>query len=101
MKRLYLFITILIAGLSFGSKKDNIFVDPAISSIRFEDAPSTKSFHIYSHGKPGALYIDKQWRNAEQIAALFKNRLQNTSELYIYGCNFAHGKAGGTGGGCP
>ncbi len=94
MKRLYLFISILIAGLSFGSIKDYIFVDPSISPIRFGDAPSTKSFHIYSHGKPGALYIDSQWRNAEEIAALFKDKLQDTSELYIYGCNFAQGKAG-------
>ena len=56
----------------------------------------TKGFHLFSHGKPGQLLIDGEWKNAVQIASwLSQNRIsQNYNYIHIYGCEFAKGDEG-------
>ena len=57
---------------------------------------TTEIFHLFSHGRPGELLINGQWKDAKAIALWFKenNPTSNFKYLNIYGCNFAQGEKG-------
>ncbi len=59
-------------------------------------ASQTKVLHLFSHGKPGQLYINGQWLQKEGITQFIQTtfNLQQATQLNIYGCNFAQGEAG-------
>lgn len=52
--------------------------------------------HFFTHGRPGELLIEGQWRSEKEIADWLdqRNILTGKKQLHIYGCNFARGKAG-------
>ncbi len=55
-------------------------------------------YHLFSHGRSGALFIKGQWIKEEEIAAFlyleFKKQNTPFSHLNIYGCSFAKGEKG-------
>ncbi|MBI1225087.1 MAG: DUF4347 domain-containing protein [Bacteroidetes bacterium] len=52
-------------------------------------------FHLFSHGRPGELYLNGEWKTAEKIAAFIKPLLaRDFKHLNIYGCEFAKGEKG-------
>ncbi|TVZ55227.1 CHU domain-containing protein [Lutibacter sp. Hel_I_33_5] len=61
-----------------------------------EKQNANKTFHLFTHGKSGELFINNKWLNASQIAELLKekNLLKNNKHLNIYGCEFAKGEKG-------
>ncbi|MEO0341278.1 MAG: DUF4347 domain-containing protein, partial [Bacteroidota bacterium] len=78
-----------------------LFIDQEIkdaetlqSALLCEEAKST--FHLFTHGQPGALWIEGSWKNAPQIASWLQQRsyLDDKLQLNIYGCNFAKGEEG-------
>jgi hypothetical protein len=56
------------------------------------------SYHLFSHGKPGELFINGKWLQKEAIALFvnsnFSKHTVHGSQLNIYGCNFAQGEKG-------
>ena len=63
-----------------------------VNSISVENS----TYHLLTHGQPGTLLIEGQWKNAWEIAAWIQNKqlLKDKSHLNIYGCNFAQGEKG-------
>ncbi|TVZ56571.1 gliding motility-associated-like protein [Lutibacter sp. Hel_I_33_5] len=61
-----------------------------------EKQSANKTFHLFTHGKSGELFINNKWLNASQIAEFLKekNLLKNNKHLNIYGCEFAKGEKG-------
>ncbi|WP_128755353.1 DUF4347 domain-containing protein, partial [Aquimarina sediminis] len=54
-----------------------------------------KELYLFSHGRPGELYIQKEWLSPQKIADwIRKQNIQNLKQLHIYGCNFGKGKKG-------
>ena len=59
--------------------------------------PDKNVFQLISHGKPGKLLLDGQWRNASEIAGyIHEHQLisDKITQLNIYGCSFAQGAEG-------
>ncbi|MFC4636585.1 DUF4347 domain-containing protein, partial [Dokdonia ponticola] len=60
--------------------------------------------HLFSHGRPGELYIKGQWLQKEQIAHFIQSEfgfndnsqssMVNRQSINIYGCEFAKGQKG-------
>lgn len=68
---------------------------PEIFKKQLESEGTKKSFQLISHGRPGELLIDGEWKNAEQIVAFLKPNIAFlTSHINIYGCEFAKGEKG-------
>ena len=46
------------------------------------------TYHLLTHGKPGTLLIEDQWKNAAEIAVWIQNKqlLKDKTHLNIYGC---------------
>lgn len=97
-KFILLFISIFFGIYLFGNQKnnDNLFIDPAINKINLDvgQSKTDRSYHVFSHGKSGELFINNQWLDKISLYHFFKNRIGNQKELLIYGCNFAEGKKG-------
>ncbi len=61
----------------------------------FGEAP--EEVKLFTHGKPGLLYINEEWLDEKEIVQWFKELDINDSNLKsisIYGCNFAKGQKG-------
>ncbi|MBK7468395.1 MAG: DUF4347 domain-containing protein [Saprospiraceae bacterium] len=82
----------------------NLWIDHSVS----DKETITKAFvqtkqnesvlQLFTHGRPGELLIDGEWRNAIQIAQFLNEQWINTSckiqSINIYACNFARGQIG-------
>ncbi len=57
---------------------------------------TSQVFHLFTHGKSGALLIDGEWKNAPQIANWLQEKklVYHKNQLNIYGCEFAKGEQG-------
>ena len=79
-----------------GTKKENFYIDNTVEYLTIPTASNKQIAHLFSHGKPGYLFIENQWRDAVQIASWIKFRrfVKNKAHLNIYGCNFAKGEKG-------
>lgn len=84
----------LILIYSAPPKNESVYIDQSLPSLVVNNSVTSKSFHIFSHGKPGELFIDNKWLDAPEIAVHFAKELKNKKELYIYGCNFGEGEIG-------
>ena len=53
-------------------------------------------FHLFSHGRPGELFIEGEWKNPVEIVDWLNNQeiWEGKSALYLYGCEFAKGEKG-------
>lgn len=70
-----------------------------IANAQLEETTEARNIHLISHARPGALFINNQWKNSVEIAAFLKRKgLFSSSEqnLLIYGCEFAKGEIGET-----
>nr|WP_169933442.1 DUF4347 domain-containing protein [Nonlabens sp. Ci31] len=77
----------------------NNYIDPSLldSDLLKNALPKDElGFYLFSHGRPGELFINHKWLDAPAIENwLQKNDLLKDKEyLYIYGCHFAQGEKG-------
>jgi hypothetical protein len=75
----------------------SVFIDKAVLDLSINQGQLTEGvYHLFSHGRPGELFLDDQWRNAHQIVEWVRDNdiLQDKSDLNIYGCEFAKGEKG-------
>lgn len=96
-KKSLFFLAILYQLMLYANNKTtkSIYIDSAISELSVSAENSDlNTYHLFSHGRSGELFIDDQWLNVAEIAEKFKTELQGKKELYIYGCNFGEGKKG-------
>jgi hypothetical protein len=96
-----LIISFFIFNVSLGAKpndKPNIFIDKALVDFPNVESGDQTVFQLFSHGRSGELFLDGEWKNAEQIASFVKARISNSSSkvntLNIYGCEFAKDQKG-------
>ncbi len=80
-------------------KSERYFVDQSVHELNYllegTNIKSNKNYHVFSHGKPGQLWINDQWLTPIQIAEwLSKAAPKDVQQINIYGCNFAKGKKG-------
>ena len=59
-----------------------------------ETKSSNDQFFLFTHGKPGALLIDRRWLNPEQIVDFLRGNGFTQKHLLIYGCEFGQGEIG-------
>lgn len=84
----------MISIFSKSPKLNSIYLDPSLPNLHIDKKAASETFHIFSHGKPGYLFIENHWLSAPEIAQKFKQDLKSKKELYIYGCDFGKGKIG-------
>jgi len=79
----------------------NLFIDTALPEpeLLIEAVGSdSETFHVFSHGKPGQLYINGKWLQKEEIAEIIVQMLaysaRRFTDLNIYACEFAKGEPG-------
>lgn len=85
----------------------NSYVDKAVKNFPQLVTTNNKVFHLVSHGRPGELLLNGQWRNAKQVAAFLRplagskgivsgdrQASDAITHLYIYGCEFGKGEKG-------
>lgn len=73
------------------------YVDAAVKDLPLQRGMCKETvFHLFSHGKPGFLLLEGQWRNSHEIAEWLGNKdfLKAKKHLNIYGCNFGQGEKG-------
>lgn len=79
----------------------NVFIDQTIlhpeilrSAVRL--SADNTVFHLFTHGKPGQLLIDGQWRYGKDLIVSLKTILNSNkcSHINIYGCEFGKGPIG-------
>lgn len=76
-------------------KNNNFYVDNSLKNFTLETSQlKNSSYHLFSHGKSGELYINNRWLNKEGIYQFLRNKLADKKELLIYGCEFAKGEQG-------
>ena len=78
-----------------------LYIDNAVSKPEelinhfelFDKQNKAKGFHIFSHGRPGELFVNGSWLNWEEIV-IWLNLITDLKydQLKIYGCNFAKGE---------
>lgn len=77
-----------------GKNPDPVFVDTSLENFPAVTQQDQNTFHLFSHGKPGSLFIDGKWLGKEKLAEFLKDKVENKKELLIYGCEFAKGEKG-------
>ena len=76
---------------------EHVYVDSEVKELDLADHSFDSGvFHLFTHGKPGHLYIDGAWLNIGQIRDWMNEKgfLQSKSHLNIYGCEFGRGIGG-------
>lgn len=93
-----LFLTTLLQNNLFAkSNMQNEFIDQNVKDLeKFLHFEKNKNvYQLFTHGRPGELLINNEWKNAEQIVAFLKPQLSNEiTHINIYGCEFAKGEIG-------
>lgn len=89
-----LFFFGFILTFSKSPNQKSFYIDRSLPKLEINVKANLQTFHIFSHGKPGYLFIDNQWLSASKVALKFKEKLVGKKELYIYGCNFGEGAIG-------
>ena len=100
-----IFLTFLILLLIQGVQAQNqLFIDPSVKGLPIAQAEvSGEAFHLFTHGRPGELLIEGEWRSTEWIGGwlLSKEMLLGRNHLNIYGCEFGKGEEGDSLGSVP
>ena len=73
-----------------------VFVDRQVVGFpKIEKNQGGNTFDLVSHGRPGELLIDGEWKDASKIVAFLKFQIApQTKHINIYGCEFAKGEKG-------
>ncbi|WP_027376129.1 DUF4347 domain-containing protein [Kaistella palustris] len=96
-KNLVFLLAIFCHAFLFGKSPGHtsVYVDASLTNLSVSDKIiNPQTFHLFSHGRPGELYVNNEWMDAPKIAAHFRENLKGKTELYIYGCSFAQGAKG-------
>ncbi|WP_412850784.1 DUF4347 domain-containing protein [Chryseobacterium sp. PMSZPI] len=88
-----MFFLLLFASY-MGKKPLSYFIDPSLTNFPKLEIKNNKVFHLFSHGRPGSLFINNQWLEKEEIFKFLKEKVKDKNELLIYGCEFAKGEKG-------
>jgi uncharacterized repeat protein (TIGR01451 family) len=81
----------------------NAFIEASLSdskqlqsAAKAASAKAPSVFQLFSHGKPGQLFINGQWLGPQAIAVWLRQNgvPAGTVHLNIYGCEFAQGEVG-------
>lgn len=103
MKRIFLLMALFTGSLLFsltaaaGTAHPLVYKDRQVAWETIPVPQSAHVFHFITHGRPGELLIEGQWRNAKQILAFIQYRQllpATVRQLNIYGCEFAKGTKG-------
>jgi len=72
-----------------------LYVDSELVDFKVQIERSD-TYHLFSHGKPGHLFIENKWLDVEAIIDWLEANVQvnKFSYLNIYGCSFGTGAAG-------
>ncbi|MFV0541163.1 MAG: DUF4347 domain-containing protein, partial [Aestuariibaculum sp.] len=77
---------------------DNALQDRLFIGTAYGHLDNMKTLHLFSHGKPGMLFIDNKWLNPSEIAHFIQAQIKGgnpkITNINIYGCEFAKGKLG-------
>lgn len=95
MRKILSSIFLFIFILHMCKNSPSIFIDGSLinfPTVKIQE--QKKAFHIFSHGKPGELFINGKWLEKEKILYFLKDKIKEQKELLIYGCEFAKGKKG-------
>lgn len=67
-----------------------------IANLAENSIEQNATFQLLTHGRPGHLLMEGEWKNASEIAQWLQANqfLKNKTQLNIYGCNFAQGEKG-------
>jgi hypothetical protein len=85
---------------SYTNDNNSVYVDAGVqinvdhfSKVASEDQ---SVFHLVTHGKPGALWIDGAWLSDQSLIKWLENRpeMDSARSLYLYACEFAKGDKG-------
>ncbi len=91
-------ITLLVAFAGFAAGGKGIYVDAQVADFTHPVVTSSSKnvFHLISHGRPGELFIDGEWLDAQGIANWLRANafLKGKEYLNIYGCEFGKGQQG-------
>ena len=71
MKKSLLFLAVMCQLILYANSKTppSIFIDSNVSALSTNDFRiDPLTYHLFSHGRAGELYIDNQWMNVSQIA---------------------------------
>ncbi|HKK63995.1 MAG TPA: DUF4347 domain-containing protein, partial [Bacteroidales bacterium] len=83
--------------------RKNVFIDAQLADpdiLQQVGMANTNSLHLFTHGRPGELYINGKWLQKEAIATFLKKTFPieemsaGDRSLNIYGCSFAQGEVG-------
>ncbi|WGH76588.1 gliding motility-associated C-terminal domain-containing protein [Tenacibaculum tangerinum] len=97
---LLLSLSLHAAAFTSNEPSTSIYVDDALPEaktlISAPDHTDTTTTHLFSHGRSGALFIEGQWRNPEEIVRWIRKTqlIKGSRHLNIYGCEFAKGEKG-------
>jgi hypothetical protein len=90
----FFFITSLLFSQLYAK---NNFVDVQVRNFPSIPDGMPHVFELVSHGRPGELFLNGKWRNAQQIVSFIKNKhliQPDIKQLNIYGCEFGKGSKG-------
>ncbi|MCK5538932.1 MAG: DUF4347 domain-containing protein, partial [Bacteroidales bacterium] len=82
---------------------NTIFIDETVQQPQtilnvINKSDQFETFNIFSHGRPGELFIEGKWLNKIEIAQWLHSKKQfnnsNSAQLNIYGCEFAKEEKG-------
>ncbi|WGH76596.1 gliding motility-associated C-terminal domain-containing protein [Tenacibaculum tangerinum] len=97
---LLLSLSLHAAAFTSNEPSTSIYVDDALPEAKIltsaPDHTDTTTTHLFSHGRSGALFIEGQWRNPEEIVRWVRKTqlIKGSKHLNIYGCEFAKGEKG-------
>ena len=110
MKKIVFTLSALVLSFSFAFAKelanstfsmskgyiDGSLTDKEKLSKAIRSQTDEHSFHLFSHGKAGALLLSNQWLSGDDLVAFIQPLVQGKTQLHIYGCHFAQGEKGRT-----
>ena len=79
------------------TSSSHIFKDKMVEGLNSLPVSDKHTLQLITHGRPGELLIEGEWRNAPAIASFIQtNKLvtANINHINIYGCEFAKGETG-------
>ena len=102
VKKISFFLFIATCGFSASAFENNkgYFIDNSVSEPealldQLKFLHSSKVFNLFSHGRSGELYINGDWKNANEIVFFLESKINiQQTHINIYGCEFAKGLKG-------
>jgi hypothetical protein len=91
-------VFLLVTFLSLQqSSARSMYIDPKVNGLPAINSSNPEVLQLISHGRPGALFLDGKWRDANEIVHFIREKHLTDSKvrfLNIYGCEFAKGIQG-------